>query len=287
MRRKLLTSVKRFRARKGSEQAKHRSRSVRLWIALLLAVSAAMPRYVAAEQGSATQAGEASSANALGQRTFRAQCAACHGLDGRGGEHAPSILQDQVKSLSDEDLAGMVHNGIPGKGMPEFSLLGSAAVKSVVAYLRELQGPIAPEAVTGNATLGRTLFFGKAECSACHVMEGTGNFIAGDLSDYGRNHQPSEIRSAILGTRKAADSPPEQLTVKTRSGAELSGVLRNEDNFSFQLQDPQGDFYLILKSDVVRVRREPVRVMPSDYSKRFTSQEIDDLVSFIARRSPE
>jgi cytochrome c oxidase cbb3-type subunit III len=260
---------------------------VRLWITLLMAVSAAMPRYVAAQQGSATQAGETSSANALGQRTFRAQCAACHGLDGRGGEHAPSIVQDQVKSLSDEDLAGIVHNGIPGKGMPEFSSLGSAASKSVVAYLREMQGPIAPETVTGDATLGRTLFFGKAECSTCHVVEGTGNFVARDLSDYGRNHQPSEIRNAILGTKKAPDSPPEQVTVTTRRSGELSGVLRNEDNFSLQLQDPQGDFYLILKSDAMGVRRAPVKVMPSDYSKRLTSQEIDDLVSFIARRSPE
>ena len=287
MRRKLFTSVKQFRTTRASEYAKHESRSVRLSVALLLAVSAAIPRYVAAQQGSATQAGETSSANALGQRIFRTRCAACHGLDGRGGEHAPSIVQDQVKSLSDEDLAGIVHNGIPGKGMPEFSALGSAAIKSVVAYLRELQGPIAPEAVTGNATRGKALFFGMAECSACHVMQGTGNFIARDLSDYGRNHQPSEIRSAILGTRKAAESPPEQVTVTTRSGGELSGVLRNEDNFSFQLQDLKGDFYLILKSDVVRVRREPVRVMPSDYSKRLTSQKIDDLVSFIARRSPE
>jgi len=171
--------------------------------------------------------------------------------------------------------------------MPEFSALGSSVIKSVVAYLRELQGTVASEAVTGDATRGGALFFGKAGCSTCHVMEGTGNFIARDLSDYGRNHQPSEIRSAILGTKRAADLPPEQVTVTTRNGTKLSGVLRNEDNFSFQLQDPTGDFYLILKSDAARVTRAPVKMMPSDYSKRLTSQEIDDLVSFIARQAPK
>jgi len=216
---------------------------------------------------------------------FRTQCAGCHGLDGRGGEHAPSIVRDQAKSLSDEDLIGIVHNGILGKGMPEFSSLGSAAIKSVVAYLRDLQGTAAPEAVTGDATRGRALFFGKAECSLCHVVQGAGNFIADDLSDYGRNHRPSEIRSAILKPGKLAGSPLEQVTVTTRNGAEFSGVLRNEDNFSLQIQEPQGNFYLIMKSDAARVTREPVRVMPSDYSKRLTSQEIDDLVSVIAKGS--
>jgi putative heme-binding domain-containing protein len=256
-----------------------------LRITALLAISAVMPRYVAAQQESETQPGEASPANALGQGIFRTQCAACHGLDGRGGEHAPSIVRDQVKSLSDEDLTGIVHNGILRKGMPEFSSLGSAAIKSVVAYLRELQGTAAPEAVAGDATRGRALFFGKAECSLCHVVQGVGNFIAADLSDYGRHHRPSEIRSAILKPGKLAGSALEQVTVTTRSGAEFSGVLRNEDNFSLQIQEPPGSFYLIMKADAARVTRKPVRAMPSDYSKRLTSQEIDDLVSVIAKGS--
>jgi hypothetical protein len=118
-------------------------------------------------------------------------------------------------------------------------------------------------------------------------MGGTGNFIARDLSDYGRNHQPSEIHGVILEPGKADDSPPEQVGVTTRSGAEFSGVLRNEDNFSFQLQAPQGDFYLILKSGAMRVRRSPVQAMPSNYSKRLTPQEVDDLVSFIVKGSPK
>jgi len=286
MRRKLFTSVKQFRATEARDQAEQ-SRSVRLWITVLLAASMAIPHHLAAQQESAAQAGEISSVNAPGQTVFQTRCAPCHGLDGRGGEHAPSIVQDQVKSLADDDLAGIVHNGIPEKGMPEFSSLGSATIKSVVAYLRELQGTVASEAVTGDATRGKELFFGKAECSTCHVMQGAGKFIARDLSDYGRNHQPSEIRRAILEPEKAGDLPPEQVTLTTRSGAEFSGLLRNEDNFSFQLQDTQGDFYLILKSDAMRVSRAPVRVMPSDYSRRLTSQDIDDVVSFIAKRAPQ
>jgi cytochrome c oxidase cbb3-type subunit III len=171
--------------------------------------------------------------------------------------------------------------------MPEFSALGSATIKSVVVYLRTIQGVSAPEIVTGDAAQGRSLFFGKAECSTCHVMDGTGSFIAADLSDFGRNHQPSEIRASILKTMKPSDSPAEQATVTTRSGSKLSGVVRSEDNFSLQIQKARGDFYLIMKSDVVRIRRAPLPAMPADYSKRLTPQEVDDLVSYIAKVSPQ
>lgn len=285
MRRKLSLSVKRFRATAAVAKAKHHCRSAMLWIAVLLAVAAATAGHLAAQQNSGTQASPGSSTDASGQRIFRTQCAACHGLDGHGGEHAPSIVQEQVKALSDEDLARIVRGGIPLKGMPEFGSLGPPLIKAVVVYLRQMQGASTPETVSGDATRGRALFFSKADCAACHVMEGTGNFIADDLSDFGRNHQPSEIRGAILEPGKLTDSPPEQATATTRSGTELSGVVLNEDNFSLQLQGPQGDFYLIVKTDVVRIKRAPLAPMPTDYSKRLTPQEIDDVVTYIARQS--
>jgi cytochrome c oxidase cbb3-type subunit III len=304
MKRKLSPSVKRFRDRYTPPQdvvagsirserflgggmkklAKHHCSSVAIGIVCLVAVSAGMPDGLGAQERSQTQVGPASS-DASGRRTFGAQCSPCHGLDGRGGEHAPSIVQDQVKSMSDEDLVAIVRHGIPTKGMPEFGSLGPAAIKSVVAYLREMQGASTSEIVLGDATRGRTLFFGKAGCSACHVMEGSGNFIAADLSDYGRNHQPSEIRDAILKPEKLGDSPPEQATVTTRSGTRFSGVVRNEDNFSLQIQDAHGEFYLIVKSDALRIRRAPMPGMPGDYSERLTPQEVDDLVTYIAQRS--
>lgn len=255
---------------------------MKVWIGALLALTVTIPSGLPAQQ-STTDTAQTSSPDARGETTFRTQCAACHGLDGRGGEHAPSIVRDEVKSMSDEDLAGIVRKGIPLKGMPEFSSLGPAAIKAVVAYLRVLQGATAPEIVAGDATRGKTLFFGKAECSACHVMDGTGNFIAEDLSDFGRNHQPSEIRGAIVEPGKLGDSPPDHVDVTTRTGTKISGVIRNEDNFSIQLQDPGGEFYLIEKSDAVRVRRAPQPEMPRDYSKRLTPGEVDDLVSYIAK----
>jgi len=188
----------------------------------VLVMGVGMQGRIAAQEKGKTHVGSVSSTVAGGRRIFRPHCAACHGLDGRGGEHAPSIVQDQVKSMSDDDLKGIIRSGIPGKGMPEFSSLGAVAINAVVAALREMQGATAAEVVTGDAARGRSLFFGRAGCSACHVMQGTGNFVADDLSDYGRHHQPSEIRDAISKPEKLVDSRVEQAAVTTRSGGEFS-----------------------------------------------------------------
>lgn len=51
-----------------------------------------------------------------GALTFASNCAACHGADGRGGEHAPNIATaPEVQHLADTDLAGIIRNGISGQ----------------------------------------------------------------------------------------------------------------------------------------------------------------------------
>src|SRR2546430_4190654 len=84
----------------------------------------------------------ASSATLLeGKQIFASSCAACHGLDGRGGERAPDIAtRRETQRLPDLKLARVVNAGVPGTGMPSFHSLGPFKIQSVVSYLRMLQG---------------------------------------------------------------------------------------------------------------------------------------------------
>jgi hypothetical protein len=63
----------------------------------------------------------------------------------------------------------------------------------------------------------------------------------------------------------------------------LSGLIRNEDNFSMQLQGIDGQFHLLMKSQIAKVESTGHSLMPDDYGTRLSSAELDDLVSFIAR----
>src|SRR5215813_12087380 len=58
------------------------------------------------------------------RQTFENRCAACHGLDGRGGERAPDLATSpKTQNRTDAALAQIITNGIPAGGMPSFNSL--------------------------------------------------------------------------------------------------------------------------------------------------------------------
>jgi cytochrome c oxidase cbb3-type subunit 3 len=218
-----------------------------------------------------------------GKGVFEVKCATCHGLDGLGGEHAPDIIRrPDVKALSDGAWLKLIHDGIPEEGMPGFPSLGEEDVHALVSYLHFLQGRSAARSLPGDPARGRDLFFGKAECSACHRIASRGQFVVGDLGGFARDHSRDEIRDAIL---RPTGGPQEAATAVTRDGRKLSGVIRNEDNASLQLQDADGRFYLLMKSSLVSVQRKIGRLMPVDYAQRLSSTELNDLVGYILREA--
>jgi cytochrome c oxidase cbb3-type subunit 3 len=218
-----------------------------------------------------------------GKSVFEGKCATCHGLDGLGGEHAPDIIRRSgVKALSDEALLNLIHDGIPEEGMPAFPSIGGEDAQAIVAYLRFLQGTSAANSVPGDPARGHDLFFGKAGCSACHQIAARGQFVAGDLAGFARDHPRDEIRDAIL---KPTGRPQEMATAVARDGGKFSGTIRNEDNTSLQLQDGDGRFYLLMKSSLVSVQRKTGDPMPVDYGRRLSDAELDDLASYILREA--
>ena len=216
-----------------------------------------------------------------GQQLFATTCAACHGLDGMGSERAPNIVTNpQVQKLSNAEIDRIVSSGVPGTGMPSFQRLGQPAITSLVAYLKELQGKNQSAPLPGDPQLGEALFFGSAQCSTCHMASGRGGFIAPDLSTYGQTHAAEKIRSAIT-TPADRDSPQAMVTAVTANGERYQGIIRNEDNFSLQLQSSDGAFYFLSKADVKTLDRGHGSIMPSDYASRLSVAQLNDIVSFL------
>jgi cytochrome c oxidase cbb3-type subunit III len=226
-----------------------------------------------------------------GKRTFASTCAACHGLDGKGGERGPDIVNRRaVQRLPDASLFRVVRDGKPGTGMPPFRALGEARIQAVVRYLRTLQGLGTAASLPGDPTAGRAIFFGKAECANCHMANGKGGFIASDLSAYAAGKTPADIGNVIIEPNKNLDPRKRTVVVKTADGTTHTGVARNEDNFSLQLQTLDGRFHFFDKSELQNVEHQPGSLMPTDYKSRLTGQELDNLVSYlmrIARHHPQ
>ena len=217
-----------------------------------------------------------------GRKVFASTCAGCHGLDGRGGERAPNIAQNpQAQRLSDTELTRIVQQGIPGTGMPAFRSLSASDVKAVVTYLRTLQGTDQTISLPGNPVRGKTIFFGEAGCSGCHMVAGSGGFIASDLSSFGHGHSAEEIRSAITQSNPASENQVHKALIVTRAGQQYTGRVRNQDNFSLQLQSLDGNFRFFTKSDIERIEYSERPLMPANYGAKLSPQDLNDLVSFL------
>ena len=107
-------------------------------------------------------------------------------------------------------------------------------------------------------------------------------FMAEDLSGFARDHQVGEIREAIL---RPTGGRPETATAIALDGRKFSGIIRNEDNASLQLQDGDGGFYLLMKSSLISVQRKTGEPMPVDFGQRLNATELDDLVGYILREA--
>ena len=215
------------------------------------------------------------------RQIFATTCAACHGLDGMGGERAPNIITNpQVQRLSASEMFSVISGGVPGTGMPAFQRLGKPAITSLVVYVKSLQGKNQTARLPGDPKSGEALFFGNAQCSTCHMASGRGGFIAPELTAYGQTHGAEQIKFAIVNPA-ARNSVKPIVTAATTNGELYHGIIRNEDNFSLQLQSEDGAFHFLSKADLKSIERGQDSIMPSDYSSRLSAAQLNDIVSYL------
>ena len=234
-------------------------------------------------------------ADVQGSTLFDSNCGSCHGSDGRGGEHGPDIATAaDVQRLADSDLVAIATNGVPGTGMPGFDWLGKEKLTAIVRYLRTLQGRQAEIELPGNPKAGEVLFFGRARCSECHMVNGKGGFIGSDLSLYGTHESAAQVRNVILDPERNLPPQKKATTVVTHTGKRFTGILKVDDNFSVSIQTMDGDFRRFQKSQLTRIDVGSYSLMPGNYGSMLNDKQINDLVSYLlhtgnenSKRSPK
>jgi putative heme-binding domain-containing protein len=214
-----------------------------------------------------------------GGRVFRDTCANCHGPDGNQVAGIDLGRGQFRRAASDQDLAQIIQNGIPGTAMPATKFSDEQTAK-VVAYLRSLAASKRSAAATGDAERGRAVFESKAACLDCHRVGGNGSRLGPDLSNVGQLRRSAELETSVLDPDKEILGPNRFYRVVTRDGVTTTGRLLNLDSFTVQLLDSKELLRSFQKSnlrDFGFVEKSP---MPS-YRDKLNAQELADVVSYL------
>jgi cytochrome c oxidase cbb3-type subunit 3 len=82
-------------------------------------------------------------AAAEGANLFQNHCAKCHGAAAGGKGSRPALKSERIQKATDGDLAWLIKNGEPFKGMPGWGGLPEQKRWQLVTYLRSLNTPVA------------------------------------------------------------------------------------------------------------------------------------------------
>ena len=243
-------------------------------------------------------------------------CAACHGLTGRGGpNNAPDLTLSALAMQPDNGpaLAAFIRVGRPERGMPPVATplteqdaadlsaklrsLGFAAAPLAAGAAAGRGGPPLPAAlagqnlsiIVGDPGLGKRYFEGSVgKCSTCHAVRDGEAKSAASLAHIATKYpDPKLMQNAMLINRGLNWSPRTNrdvtATVTYADGRTLKGYLTSVSDFKVVIRDDAER-----ETEIVRKDNEPKVVLTDrlqhhlDLLAIYMDNDIHNLTAYLA-----
>ena len=241
--------------------------------ALLLALVAPTD---AAAQGANPYDGDAAAIRA-GRALYGNRCAECHGGDAKG-RNGPDLTMLWARDIRDERVFQTIRSGVRGSVMPSSSA-PDQEIWAMVAYLRSISTVSPFVSTAGDAARGEELF--AATCARCHRVEGEGGVMGPDLSLVARVRARPALERSIREPSASMSRGYRPVTLVTREGERIRGVVKGEDAFSIQVAETGGRLQGYLKAELQEVVREERSLMPAFGPDRMSDAALDDVLAYL------
>lgn len=238
---------------------------------------------------------------AAGVKLYNDNCLTCHGANGGAGEIGPALVNSTGPDTprAPSHLFDAIKNGVAGTAMPAWSgKISDDDTWRIVAFISSLRGTAIDTPSEGDAARGEQVFWGNGQCGACHMVKGRGGLTGPELSNIAGFRKTQSIVDALtkphhrvyppggahlLETPTRGDWRP--VTVVTREGKTIAGVLINQDTHGLQIMGDDEKLHLFVRRELRSVKVEERSRMPTDYDKRLSREEFRNLVAFLTRQA--
>ncbi len=175
--------------------------------------------------------------SASARRCSRRAAPLCHGPDAKG-QLGPDLTQRWARGETDESAFLIIRNGVPGSSMPPNSAPDNE-LWAIVAHLRSIS--VMPPLVEHGRREPRPRACSRSECSA--VIRYAAR--VGRSARISRASAPTRSRAALTAALRDPSATValgfRGVTVETRRGERVEGVVKSEDAFSLQVVTVDGE----------------------------------------------
>jgi len=232
----------------------------------------------------------ASAGPAEGGFLYNDYCLVCHGELGGGEVMGKSLVDQQSRNLTDEQLLDVIRNGRPGTGMAAYrNSFNEEEITDLGHYVRVLQGGtgLADDSVADLAdadpmvSLGRMVFEERAGCIGCHTYQDRGGRVGPALDGLFRRMDAEDVQMRLVFPDDYIAEGYEVRELVTHDGELIRGLYRNETDDHIQILSEDGRRWTTyFKRDLASIEFADDSLMPRVYPG-LASNEQQALIIFL------
>lgn len=134
------------------------------------------------------------------------------------------------------------------------------------------------------ADAGRGAIVFQKKCATCHKQGDVGHEVGPNLASI-TSKTPAGLLEAILDPSRAVEAKYLNYVAVTQDGRSYSGILATETGSSLTLLAPEGQRYVLLRSELEQFQSTGRSLMPDGLEKELSPQEVADVIAFIIETS--